>query len=377
MRRLCHVLATVLATCLCMLTVVTNAYALDSEPSLAEATAAYVMDSEGNPLYEYNAYEELPPASITKIMTAMIALDSGIPLDQRIDFIETDFEEDAQLAGYKEGDTPTFRELLMVTLVYSGNDAALNLALAVAGSEEEFADLMNARAAELGLEHTHFMNPHGLEEDGHYSCAADLCVMGRYAMEHYPFIRDAVHTPYVQIMAGGYEVTLESTDELMGYYDGLLGIKTGNTQMGASFLGAAQRNHVTIYSCALCCDTLEGRFDDTRSMLDWGFGLYEARTLAQRDTTRRTAPWADGFWLRCPVHAQRDVTGSIFPEGDVTYTTTMLRPSTMVVPRATFGTTEWRQEDRHVESVAYVAGTPVQSRAWNPLVLPAVSVQEG
>jgi D-alanyl-D-alanine carboxypeptidase (penicillin-binding protein 5/6) len=373
MTRLNHATQCVLCALLIALSISTTALAFDTTPDIAEATGAFVMDSDGDTLYELNAYQEMAPASITKIMTAMVALDSGVDLDEPVPFVETEFGEAAQVVGYADGDTPTMRELLMATLVYSGNDAALNVAYGVAGSKEAFADLMNAKVAELGLEHTRFANPHGLEEDGHYSCAADLCVMGRYALENYPFIRDAVRTHYITVYPKGQKVTLESTDELMGSYDGLLGIKTGNTESGASFLGAARRNHVTVYSCALCCDTKEGRFSDTRTMLDWAFGLYEARTLAHDDLALRTSPWADGFWLRCPVSANRDVTGSIFCEGKVTYTTSMLRPSIFVSPHDTCGTTVWNQEGHHVESVAYEAEQPAKARAWNALILPAVS----
>lgn len=373
MHRLRQALVVALFTCLTILASSNYALAFDTTPAIEECSGAFVMDSQGNTLYDLNGYEEMPPASITKIMTAMVALDAGVNLDESVAFIETGFQEDAQLVGYADGDVLSIRELMMATLVFSGNDAALNVAFAVAGSEEAFVDLMNAKASELGLEHTHFMNPHGLEEEGHYSCAADLCVMGRYALENYPFIRDAVHTRYVTAHPKGQEITLESTDDLMGEYDGLLGIKTGNAESGASFLGAARRNHVTIYSCALCCDTKDGRFSDTRAMLDWGFSLYDSRTLAKQDVVMRTSPWSDGFWLRCPVSANRDVTGSVFCEGKVTYTTSKLRPSILVSPNDTCGTTVWNQEGRHVESVAYTAKQPVQTRAWNALVLPAVS----
>ena len=303
------------------------ARAVDSEPVIGEGAAAVVMDAGGEVLFDHNGEQELPPASITKVMTAMVALDSGIPLDEPIAFVVVEYPEGAQLAGYKDGDTPTLRELLIVSLVYSGNDAAMNVAYAVGGSKEGFADLMNRKVEELGLSHTHFMNPHGLEEEGHYSNARDLCTMGRYALEHYPFIRDAVRMQGVDIVADGKTIGLESTDELLKTYDGMLGIKTGNTESGASFLGAARRNLVTLYSCVLCCETREGRFKDSASLLDWGFGLYAERPLARAERPMRVAQWQDGFWLRCPVSAQRSVNGSVFQGGEVTYQTVMLRPN--------------------------------------------------
>lgn len=353
------------------------AFAFDTEPVIEHGAAAIVCDESGTMLYGYNEDEVMPMASITKIMTAMVALDSGIDLDEPISFIYEEYPEGSQLAGYKDGDTPTFRELLQATLVYSGNDAATNVAYAVAGSKEEFANLMNQKAEQIGLEHTHFANPHGLEEEGHYSSASDLVKMGRYAMEHYPFIRQTVARDSIVIVADGKEVKLESTDELMGIYLGLLGIKTGNTESGASFLGAARRNLVTLYSCVLCSDTRDGRFEDTVRLLDWGFGLYQDKTLAHGDWLLRVAPWQDGFWLRCPVSAKRTVRGSIFCEGDVNYTTVMFKPNTMVQADATYGTTVWNQEGRHVESVSYDAGRSQNVSAWSPLALPLFEDVEG
>ena len=205
------------------------ALAFDTTPEFYEAEAVCVIDTEGEVLYGSNEMEELPSASLTKIVSAMVAIDSGIDLDTPIEFVENEYQEGAQLAGYVAGDYPTFGELLRVMLVFSGNDAAYNIALAVAGSVDSFCDLMNEKAAELGLEHTHFTNPHGLEEAGHYTCAYDMCVIGRHALEHYPLIRATVKTSEVSIVAGGIPITLYSTDEMMGTYDGLIGIKTGNT----------------------------------------------------------------------------------------------------------------------------------------------------
>ena len=160
-----------------------NMLDLDSEPTIGTSSAAAVMDEFGNVLFSYNGDVELPMASITKVMTAMVALDSGIPLDQELEFVYEEYPEGSQLAGYQIGDVVTFGELLRVTLIYSANDAATNVAYAVAGSKEAFAVLMDPEATEIGMEHTHFTNPHGLEEEGHHSTALDLLVMGRYAME--------------------------------------------------------------------------------------------------------------------------------------------------------------------------------------------------
>ncbi len=376
MRHMLRFLCRLMTACILLLSP-RIALAFETEPVVEHGSAAIVCDEFGNVLYGLNEDEAMPMASITKVMTAMVALDSGIDLDEPIAFVYEEYPEGSQLAGYKDGDTPTFRELLQAMLVYSGNDAATNVAYAVAGSKEGFAELMNQKAEQIGLENTHFANPHGLEEEGHYSSASDLVKMGRYAMDHYPFIRQTVSRDSIVIVADGKEVKLESTDELMGRYLGLLGIKTGNTESGASFLGAARRNLVTLYSCVLCSDTEEGRFEDTVSLLDWGFGLYADKSLAHGDWLLRMAPWQDGFWLRCPVSAKRSVVGSVFCEGDVTYTTVMFKPNTLVRANSTYGTTVWNQSGRHVESVSYDAGCTQLVSAWSPVTMPLFEDVEG
>lgn len=355
----------------------TPAHADESAPYLSESTAAYVTDAHGTVLFDFNGQMELPMASITKIMTTMVALDSGIPLEREITFRTSEYQDDAQLAGYADGDVLTFGELLRVSLIYSGNDTASNIAYVVAGTEAEFAKLMNEKAQQIGLEHTHFVNAHGLEDEGHYSCAADLCKMGQYAMEHYPFIRETVSTRSIDVVIGGQPVTYYSTDELMDTYQGLLGIKTGKTESGTSFLGSARRNSVTLYSCSLCCYNDEARFEDTRSMLDWAYEQYHSQTFSHSEWMLRALPWQDGFWLKCPVYAGSSMSGMVYKEGEVTPSITMGSPSQLVGTGDTYGTALWDQGGRLVGSVAYRASTPTQVGAWNPLVLPLFEDTKG
>ena len=142
----------------------TRALAADGQeaPTLTEAQAAIVVDQAGNVLFSKNADQEFPMASITKVMTAIVALDSGKSLDDVCTITDANLGGEAQAAGYVETDTPTFRELLNAMLVYSANDAAYNVAVNVAGSEAAFVERMNAKAQEIGMTHTHFVNSHGL-----------------------------------------------------------------------------------------------------------------------------------------------------------------------------------------------------------------------
>lgn len=348
------VVAAMLALCIAP----ARAKALDSYPELSEAQAACICDANGNVLFERNATTTLPPASITKVMTAMVALDSGKSLDAPCTFVTSDLGWNSQSAGYQEGDTPTLRELLHAMLVYSGNDAALNVALAVSGSEQSFVYLMNQKAAEIGMTNTHFANPHGLEDEGHYSCAADLVLMGRYALENYPFIAEAVQREGVEVTAGGTTYWLESTDELMRSYDGLLGIKTGAVESGTAFLGASQRGFATLYTAVLGCETDEGRFDDTAALMDWAYDTYGLRGAAMQGWTVRMSPYALGFSRKCPVRVASANVFTSWPDEPLSYNANVADAHALVGEGEAVGTLWWRQSGRLAGAGSYVAGTP-------------------
>lgn len=288
----------------------------DYDPPVTEAECAIVCAADGTVLWSLNPTKELQPASITKVMTCMLALDSGIDLDKKVTIVEEPPGGNSQTAGFSVGDTTTLRDLLLATLVYSGNDAALNIATIVAGSPSAFVAQMNARAAELGMTHTHFVNPHGLEQEGHYSCVEDLAKMGRYALENYPFIAQAVRYSSVDLDIGGELVTLESTDELMETYEGLLGIKTGSVESGQGFLGAAKRDGVELYTAVLGCETSDGRFADTAALLDWGFDQAYGWQLAAREGSLiRVLPSATDLAGVRLVRAPRGLGAYAFDDG--------------------------------------------------------------
>lgn len=331
------------------------------DPTLSEGQSAAVMDADGNLIYGYNEYDEVPMASITKIMTAMVAIDMDVPEDTVVTIVSSDMPSDAQSAGFEAGSTVTFDELMQAMLVYSANDAAYNIACYVAGSEDNFVALMNAKANEIGLEHTHFANSHGLEEDGHYSCAADLVTMGRYALENYPEIAELVTQESCTISVNGSYVTFESTDELLGSYPGACGIKTGHTAYGYSFLGSCERDGLQIYTCVLGCDTSDGRFNDTRTLWDWAFGTYyPSRTFATTSMNIDLVPYADhyGYWI--VVKADQDLTGFIDTDGeDLTWSRTSIESGLAVLPGQPYAVITWKQGDRVVAKGSFSTSTQV------------------
>ena len=171
-----------------------------SSISTGSVRAACVYDIDGlSVLYSYNAESELAPASLTKIMTALLVLENCPDLDEKVTVGDVTIrEQGAQLFHLKEGDHITIRDLLYATMIYSANDAALALAIHVGGSEQDFCRMMNERAKLLGATHTNFVNSNGLSSDEHYTCAYDLYLMFQAAVQYEEF-RQIIQTPSVSI----------------------------------------------------------------------------------------------------------------------------------------------------------------------------------
>ena len=148
------------------------------------------------------------------------------------------------------------------------------------GSVDAFADMMNDKAAEIGMANTTFRNPNGLEQDDHHSCAADMALLAQYAMRKQSF-RDIVGSTSANVNLGQGDVTIETTDQILGSYSGLIGIKTGFTdEAGYCFVGACNRNYLEIYTVVLGSSGDSTRFDATKSLLDWTYAHYKSVTLS-------------------------------------------------------------------------------------------------
>jgi D-alanyl-D-alanine carboxypeptidase (penicillin-binding protein 5/6) len=341
-----------LALFACLLVFCKPALAFETTPDISEAQAAIVVDASGNVLWSKNAEREMGMASVTKVMTAVVALDSGIDLDTVCTVDYVDLGPYSQTAGFVSGDTPTLRELLRVLLVYSGNDAAVYIAQNVAGSVDAFVSLMNEKALELGMTHTHFANPHGLEEDGHYSSVADLAVLGRYALENYPFIASTVRLEYTEAYTDGWLQTFDTTDYLVLNYEGALGIKTGSEKSGYCFLGAARRYGTTLYTCVLGCDSDWGRWEDTMELLDWGYSVRTSRAIASDSWLIDARPYAYDFRFTCAAYPRESVEIGYYNTGQhLAFETSMLRDSVLVEPGQMVGAVGWTQGGKSIGTV--------------------------
>lgn len=280
-------------------------------PELSEAQSAMVIDAEGNVLYSLNPEAEFNMASITKVMTAVVALESGMSLDTTITCQGCTLDENAQRAGYVAGQTSTFADMLKVTLVFSANDGAEEIAVAVAGSEAAFVDMMNAKAQELGMTHTHFENPHGLDAEGHHSCVSDLVTLARYALTKHPYIAQCVSSWEATVPWGEDTLTFSTTDAFLKNFPGAIGIKTGLGNTTACFLGAARQNGLTLYSCVLGCTTSEGRFNDTSTLMSSAFSEFSNKLFASPWVATYSLPFAYHFGLSCQLTAPVDTYGYV------------------------------------------------------------------
>lgn len=356
----------------------TNAMAVESEPNLSEAEAAMVVDAQGNVLYEKNPDEEINMASVTKVMTAVVALESGVSLDKVCTLSTPALDENAMVAGYQSGDTSTLRDLLRAALVYSANDGAYEAAVAVAGSEDAFVQMMNDKAAELGMNNTHFENSHGLDAEGHHSTVHDLTILARYAMTKHPFIADTVRQTEVTVPIGGNNVTLPTVDDLLSTYPGLLGIKTGTGNHVTTFLGCARRNGVTLYTSVLGCQTKEGRFTDTASLLDWAFGTYDSHSYANPRLREGSRTFAYNFAFSCVVSPDSYANGLSWPDGGDISCERILSQDRLALPGDTVELRQWTQGQHVIATCSYSArsqlGLTASGFGLNDSICPWLSV---
>jgi len=215
-------------------------------PLVAAAEALAVDLDTLRPLYDRASTTPRPPASLVKMMTAAVALDHlGIdaPITIPVGAPSVGAEVGGSAMGLAPGERLSLRDLLYGMLLPSGNDAAYSIAEAVAGSQDAFATLMNAKARAIGLMGTHYMQGYGLDQDGQYTTARDLVRLARYDLAHYPLFARIVGTSYRYIGRGLTHpaFALHSTDELLGVYPGAFGVKTGTTPLAGQNLVTAVR----------------------------------------------------------------------------------------------------------------------------------------
>ncbi len=251
--------------------------------------AYLVVSASGDTLLERNADERVPMASITKLMTVLVTLEHA-----RLDDVVTVEKQAAEVGEssiyLRRGEQLTVRELIEACLIQSANDAAVALAQYVGnGSISTFVAMMNAKARELGLTETHFVNPDGLDAAGHYSSARDVTRLAEIVM-HDPFVRSIVRLRVARITGR----VLHTWNDLLATFPGLIGVKTGHTNAaGWSEVAAARGQGVTVYATLLGEPTRSARNADLTELLAWGLAQYRVDPVVSTARVYATAkvPW--------------------------------------------------------------------------------------
>jgi D-alanyl-D-alanine carboxypeptidase (penicillin-binding protein 5/6) len=277
MRRL---LCAVVAALACVASTDVAAAASRAAP-VPNASAFYVVNaSNGEVLASHDAQVELPIASITKLMTVIVALQHVKP-DDVVIVTGSAAQVGESRIPLVAGQRVTVRDLLKGALIESANNAADALAAAASGGDVvQFVSWMNARARAIGLHHTHFARPDGLDAPGHMSSARDVAVLAQVAM-HSPVVRSLVRERTDTIEGGRFVV--HTWNDLLGVVPGLIGVKTGHTNdAGWCQVAAVRRNGYTIYAVILGSPTRAQRNDDLERLLAWSVAQYRTSTLVRR-----------------------------------------------------------------------------------------------
>ena len=252
-----------------------------------EAQAALLMEkTTGQVLYAKNEHEQLEPASVTKVMTLLLAMEA---LDEgriRYDDTVTVSAYAASMGGSQvflsEGEQITVEDLFKAICVASGNDASVAMAEHIAGVTELFVEQMNARAKQLGMSDTHFVNCTGLPAEGHVTSAWDIALMSRELILHHPDIRRFT-TIWMDTLRGG-SFQLSNTNKLIRFYDGATGLKTGSTDAAGFCISAtAERDGMELIAVIMKGQTADQRNTDAKTLLNYGFSTYALAEIAPQE----------------------------------------------------------------------------------------------
>jgi len=250
-------------------------------PELSSAGAILMDGSTGQVLYEKQADQRFYPASITKILTAIVAMENG-QLDDVVTVSEEAVRADGTRVYLVAGEQKTLRELLYAMMVNSGNDAAVAIAEHIAGSVENFAVMMNQKAADLGAVNSHFVNPSGLHEDNHYTTARDMAVIAQYAMRN-PLFRQIVETKTMPWNGDEWQSQLVNHNKLLWQYEGATGVKNGYTSKAKqTFVATAKKGDIELVAVCLQAPSQAAMYNDLKALLDYGFNAFAAEPVVSQ-----------------------------------------------------------------------------------------------
>lgn len=285
--------------------------------NLQSGSAILIEQTTGQVLYGYNVHEQLRPASVTKIMSILLIMEQiklgKIDYSTPISCSKTAASMGGSQIWLDTSETLTVEEMLKAICVVSANDCVVAMAEHIAGNEETFVQLMNAKAKELGMNDTTFKNCHGLDEDGHVASTYDIALMSKELLNNYPEITKYT-TIYMDNLRDG-QSSLVNTNKLIRTYNGCTGLKTGSTSQALFNLSAsATRDGLSLIAVIMKGPTSSIRFDEAKMLLDYGFNNFEYRQLGNKGEKVKEINVEKGISTALEVVFENDV-GVLIPKG--------------------------------------------------------------
>ena len=276
--------------------------------------SAILMDSEsGKILYEKNREEKLPMASMTKIMSMLLIMESiengTLSYDDKVLISENASGMGGSQVFLQAGEEYTVNDLLKCIAVSSANDAVVAMAEKISGSVDAFVELMNTRAKELGLKNTNFANPHGLDNENHYSTAYDMALMAKELLKHEDILKyTSIYEDYLT-KPDGSQIWLVNTNRLVRFYDGVDGLKTGyTTEAGYCLTATAKKNDLRLISVVMKSPSAEDRSSDTSTLLSYGFNSFKSNVIYSKDKSLGKVSVEKGKIKEVDVYLKEDAT---------------------------------------------------------------------
>lgn len=269
----------------------------DNSLSLECASAILIEQTTGQILYSHNIHEQLRPASVTKVMSILLimeSLDSGkISLTDSVPCSENAASMGGSQIWLDPRETLTVDEMLKAICVNSANDCVVAMAEYVAGSEDGFVQMMNDKAKELGMNDTTFKNCHGLDEDGHVTSSYDIALMSKELLNNHPNITNYT-TIWMDSLRDG-KSELSNTNKLIRTYKGATGLKTGSTSLALYNLSAsATRDDLSLIAVIMKAPSTKIRFSEAQKLLDYGFNTFSFKQFGKKDETVKSITVSKG-----------------------------------------------------------------------------------
>ena len=276
--------------------------------------SAILMDAEsGKILYEKNIDEKLPMASMTKIMSMLLIMESiengTLSYDDKVLISENASGMGGSQVFLQAGEEYKVSDLLKCIAIASANDAVVAMAEKISGSVDAFVTLMNTRANELGLKNTNFANPHGLDNDNHYSTAYDMALTAKELLRHEDILKyTSIYEDYLT-KPDGSQIWLVNTNRLVRFYDGVDGLKTGyTTEAGYCLTATAKKQDLRLISVVMKSTSAEDRSSDTSTLLSYGFNSFKSNVIYSKDESLGKVSVEKGKISEVDIYLKEDAT---------------------------------------------------------------------